>query len=111
MVRFSKPDCWITYFAHCVEDKPDYVDAFDDNMIFRWNFQIGKVVNSFYMQDVITAKWNNNRGKCSMKTIQVVAAIICDNMENPSKIFATAKGYGEFKGQWEFPGGKLEAGE
>lgn len=49
--------------------------------------------------------------KCSMKTIRVVAAIICDNMENPSRIFATAKGYGEFKGQWEFPGGKIEAGE
>ena len=46
-----------------------------------------------------------------MKTIRVVAAIICDNMEAPSRIFATAKGYGEFKGQWEFPGGKIEAGE
>lgn len=46
-----------------------------------------------------------------MKTIHVAAAIICDDMNNPTKIFATAKGYGEFKGQWEFPGGKIEEGE
>ena len=42
-----------------------------------------------------------------MKTIRVVAAVIRDK----DKIFATARGYGEFKGQWEFPGGKIEAGE
>lgn len=42
-----------------------------------------------------------------MKTIRVVAAVI----KNENKIFATARGYGEFKGQWEFPGGKIEAGE
>ncbi len=42
-----------------------------------------------------------------MKTIRVVAAVIRDN----DKIFATARGYGEFKGQWEFPGGKIENGE
>ena len=42
-----------------------------------------------------------------MKTIRVVAAVIrCED-----KIFATARGYGEFKGQWEFPGGKIEPGE
>ena len=46
-----------------------------------------------------------------MKTIKVVAAVICDSFENKTKIFATARGYGEFTGQWEFPGGKVEAGE
>ena len=46
-----------------------------------------------------------------MKTIKAVAAVICDSLENTTKIFATARGYGEFKGKWEFPGGKLEAGE
>ena len=46
-----------------------------------------------------------------MKTIKVVAAVICDSMKDKKQIFATARGYGEFKGQWEFPGGKLEEGE
>ena len=46
-----------------------------------------------------------------MKIIKVVAAVICDSLENTTKIFATARGYGEFKGKWEFPGGKLESGE
>ena len=46
-----------------------------------------------------------------MKTIKVVAAVICDYLENTTKIFATARGYGEFKGKWEFPGGKVEPGE
>ena len=42
-----------------------------------------------------------------MKNVKVVAAIILDN----NKIFATQRGYGEFKDGWEFPGGKIEEGE
>ena len=42
-----------------------------------------------------------------MKTVRVAAAVIRDK----DKIFATARGYGEYKGGWEFPGGKLEQGE
>ncbi|MBO5450465.1 MAG: (deoxy)nucleoside triphosphate pyrophosphohydrolase [Coprococcus sp.] len=47
-----------------------------------------------------------------MKTIRVVAAVIARRDENGRKqIFATARGYGDFKGGWEFPGGKIEEGE
>ena len=46
-----------------------------------------------------------------MKTVRVAAAIICDSVKEKKKIYATAKGSGEFQGQWEFPGGKLEEGE
>ena len=46
-----------------------------------------------------------------MKTIKVVAAVICDALDKKEKIFATARGYGDFKGRWEFPGGKVEPGE
>ena len=46
-----------------------------------------------------------------LKTINVVAAIICDDFNNKTKVFATQRGYGEYKGWWEFPGGKIESGE
>ena len=42
-----------------------------------------------------------------MKTVKVVAAVIREK----DKIFATARGYGDLKGGWEFPGGKIEDGE
>ena len=42
-----------------------------------------------------------------MKTIRVAAAIIIEK----GKVFATQRGYGEFKDGWEFPGGKIEDGE
>lgn len=47
-----------------------------------------------------------------MKTVKVVAAVITAANENGEKmIFATQRGYGEFKDGWEFPGGKVEPGE
>lgn len=47
-----------------------------------------------------------------MKTIRVVAAVIKSrNQSGEPIIFATQRGYGDFKGGWEFPGGKIEAGE
>ncbi len=42
-----------------------------------------------------------------MKTVNVAAAVIKEN----NQIFATQRGYGEFSGMWEFPGGKVEQGE
>ncbi|MBQ8500141.1 MAG: (deoxy)nucleoside triphosphate pyrophosphohydrolase [Bacteroidales bacterium] len=42
-----------------------------------------------------------------MKTIEVVAAVIL----REGKVFATQRGYGEWQGWWEFPGGKIEPGE
>ncbi len=42
-----------------------------------------------------------------MKTVKVVAAIIRDG----DKVFATQRGYGDYKDGWEFPGGKIEPGE
>ena len=47
-----------------------------------------------------------------MKTIRVAAAVIkAENEKGEPVIFATQRGYGDFKGGWEFPGGKIEQGE
>lgn len=46
-----------------------------------------------------------------MKTVRVAAAVICDSLKTKKTVFATARGYGPYKGQWEFPGGKVETGE
>ena len=47
-----------------------------------------------------------------MKTIRVAAAVIKGvNTAGETIIFATQRGYGDLKGGWEFPGGKIEAGE
>jgi 8-oxo-dGTP diphosphatase len=47
-----------------------------------------------------------------MKTINVVAAIILkDSPDGTKQVFATQRGYGDFKDGWEFPGGKVEEGE
>ena len=46
-----------------------------------------------------------------MKIIRVVATVIQRKQNGSKQIFATQRGYGEFKGGWEFPGGKIEVGE
>ena len=47
-----------------------------------------------------------------MKTVRVVAAVIkAENEKGKPIIFATQRGYGDLKGGWEFPGGKIEEGE
>ena len=46
-----------------------------------------------------------------MKTVNVVAAVICDDAVKRTNVFATQRGYGDYKDGWEFPGGKIEEGE
>lgn len=69
-------------------------------------------MNNYYVRAIAFDVWIliTERRKY-MKTVRVVAAVICDSINEKKQIFATARGYGEFKGQWEFPGGKIEEGE
>lgn len=46
-----------------------------------------------------------------MNIVKVAAAVICNSLVEKKCILATERGYGDFKGQWEFPGGKIEHGE
>lgn len=56
---------------------------------------------------LVSENGGQNRKDNDMKTVSVVAAVITHN----HKVFATQRGYGEFKDGWEFPGGKIEPGE
>ena len=64
----------------------------------RRNFR--EIITIFASKMIMLSKY--------MKQIEVVAAIIHDDQD---RIFATQRGYGEYKDWWEFPGGKMEAGE
>ena len=63
----------------------------------------------------IHSKWINIQKKRykvkEMKTVFVVAAVILAERDNERIVFATQRGYGNLKGGWEFPGGKVEKGE
>lgn len=60
------------------------------------------IIMDLYMKHMIKKTETGN-----VKTVKVAAAIIIQD----DKVFATQRGYGEFKDGWEFPGGKVEAGE
>ena len=79
-------------------------------IVLIYNSQLYSAVKSSHLKrEEIrrnTYLWGDNR-QGFMKTIEVVAAVIIKN----GKVFATQRGYGEWKGWWEFPGGKMEPEE
>ena len=79
-------------------------------IVLIYNSQLYSAVKSSHLKrEEIrrnTYLWGDNR-QGFMKTIEVVAAVIIKD----GKVFATQRGYGEWKGWWEFPGGKMEPEE
>ena len=79
-------------------------------IILIYNSQLYSAVKSSHLKREEIRRnpylWGDNR-QGFMKTIEVVAAVIIKD----GKVFATQRGYGEWKGWWEFPGGKMEPEE
>ena len=74
---------------------------------YLFDIPMGNELPDYLQYDFGLTKQKYGLEHDKMKEIKVVAAIIVEN----NKIFATQRGYGDFKGGWEFPGGKIEAGE
>lgn len=79
-------------------------------IVLIYNSQLYSAVKSSHLKREEIRRnpylWGDNR-QGFMKTIEVVAAVIIKD----GKVFATQRGYGEWKGWWEFPGGKMEPEE
>lgn len=60
---------------------------------------------------ILVYQVNDDEEMMKMKTIRVVAAVIKAEKNGEQNIFATQRGYGDFKDGWEFPGGKIQEGE
>lgn len=79
-------------------------------IVLIYNCQLYSAVKSSHLKREEIRRnpylWGDNR-QGFMKTIEVVAAVIIKD----GKVFATQRGYGEWKGWWEFPGGKMEPEE
>ena len=74
-----------------------------------------EIADPWYTRDFATAVDQITRA-CEgilkrIRPVRVAAGVIFDSLSHPTRLFATERGYGSFKGQWEFPGGKIEPGE